>query len=123
TVDFDEDNYEATKFAGDLGPEGFAFIDKEDSPNGEYLLMVGNEVSGTTTIFEVEDQLNPDNTPGSSAPGSSGSSNGALAAGGALAAAVAVIGSVFAALQIVPGGEGQLLNVLPKHMRPQLRKV
>ena len=51
TVDFDDENYESTKFAGDLGPEGFAFINKEDSPNGEHLLVVGNEVSGTTTIF------------------------------------------------------------------------
>ena len=43
--------------AGDLGPEGFAFVDKKDSPNGEYLLIVGNEVSGTTTVYSVEDLL------------------------------------------------------------------
>ena len=46
--------------AGDLGPEGFAFVDKKDSPNGEYLLLVGNEVSGTTTVYSVEDLLASD---------------------------------------------------------------
>jgi hypothetical protein len=39
--------------AGDLGPEGFAFVKAKDSPNGTALLLIGNEVSGTTTIYEV----------------------------------------------------------------------
>ena len=42
-----------TSAAGDLGPEGIAFIAAEDSPNGIPLLAVGNEVSGTTAIFEL----------------------------------------------------------------------
>ena len=40
--------------AGDLGPEGFTFIATEDSPNGENLLVVASEVSGTVTIYQVD---------------------------------------------------------------------
>ncbi|WP_323751587.1 choice-of-anchor I family protein [Marinobacter sp.] len=39
--------------AGDLGPEGMAFIRAEDSPNGQPILAVGNEVSGTTTLYRI----------------------------------------------------------------------
>lgn len=40
--------------AGDLGPESIRFIAAEDSPSGEALLIVGNEVSGTTALFAVD---------------------------------------------------------------------
>ncbi len=43
----------ATPQAGDLGAEGLVFVPSADSPNGENLVIVGNEVSGTTTIFEI----------------------------------------------------------------------
>ena len=43
-----------TTDAGDLGPESIQFISADDSPNNQPLIIVGNEVSGTTTIYQVE---------------------------------------------------------------------
>jgi hypothetical protein len=38
----------------DSGPEGVTFVSAEDSPHGRPLLLVGNEVSQTLAVFEVE---------------------------------------------------------------------
>jgi DNA-binding beta-propeller fold protein YncE len=38
---------------GDLGPEGLHFIAAKDSPNGRPLLLVGNEVSGSTAVIQL----------------------------------------------------------------------
>ncbi|MEG1148320.1 MAG: hypothetical protein RR090_11135 [Niameybacter sp.] len=39
---------------GDCAPEGLEFITKEQSPTGETILLVANEVSGTVSVLEVK---------------------------------------------------------------------
>jgi hypothetical protein len=41
--------------AGDLGAEGITFVAAEDSPSGSPLVVIANEVSGTTTLFRVDE--------------------------------------------------------------------
>ena len=52
-----EDTGSVLADAGDLGPEGLVFVSAEDSPNGEALLIIGNEVSGTTTVYQINQVL------------------------------------------------------------------
>lgn len=46
-----EDQFE---LAGDLGPESIKFVAVGDSPTDVPMLIVGNEVSGTTAFFDIE---------------------------------------------------------------------
>lgn len=39
--------------AGDLGPESITFVSSEQSPNGMPLIIIGNEVSGSVTVYQV----------------------------------------------------------------------
>ena len=39
--------------AGDLGPEGIRFIPASESPTGDSMLAVANEISGTTTLYSI----------------------------------------------------------------------
>jgi hypothetical protein len=61
---------------GDLGPESIAFIAAEDSPNGSPMLAVGNEVSGTTTLWGITGDAVPG--PGTETPTSNPSGGGQL---------------------------------------------
>lgn len=124
--DFSTDEFAA---AGDLGPEGFAFVDKADSPNGEHLLIVGNEVSGTTTVYNVEDLLNADEDNEDDADDhddedkssqSSHSSTATIAVGsiiGVIAAVAAAVG-----LLNTPGVRETILSFAPAPLREQLEK-
>lgn len=40
---------------GDVAPEGLQFIAADESPNGKPMLAVANEVSNTTTLYEISD--------------------------------------------------------------------
>ncbi|MFK5688331.1 choice-of-anchor I family protein [Ornithinimicrobium sp. LYQ92] len=55
SVEDSEDVDAALAAAGDLGAEGLAFVPAAQSPTGSPLVIVGNEVSGTTTFFEVSE--------------------------------------------------------------------
>lgn len=43
--------------AGDLGPEGITFIAAADSPDGQAMIAVASEISGTTTLYSVTEPL------------------------------------------------------------------
>lgn len=51
--DFSVDAEDDIETVGDLGPEDVVYIPAADSPNGEPLLLVSNEVSGTLAVFSV----------------------------------------------------------------------
>ncbi|MFW2421102.1 MAG: choice-of-anchor I family protein [Porticoccaceae bacterium] len=54
TRDFTVSDVESSA-VGDLGPEGLKFVSAEQSPIDTAMLIVGNEVSGTTAFFSVEE--------------------------------------------------------------------
>ena len=53
TVTVDEDDPASLTAAGDLGPEGVTFLPAGSSPTRQPMLAVANEVSGTTTLYEL----------------------------------------------------------------------
>lgn len=134
TVDYDEDNVAATSLAGDLGPEGLAFISKEDSPTTDALLIAGNEVSGTTTVFSVADLVggaqaegddadsdeNGDDTPGASLP-DDGSGSSFIGKGIGIIAGVIALGAMLSGvLHFMPQVADQFYKMLPEPIRQLL---
>ena len=88
---------------GDLGAEGLTFVPAKDSPNGENLLIVGNEVSGTTTVFQVDSLIEAPAEPAQ--PGTNGEGS-SLSKGGVIAIALAAVALVMGAL----GALGNVVN-------------
>ncbi|WP_109830760.1 choice-of-anchor I family protein [Reichenbachiella versicolor] len=60
--DFTKDPKDDFLTAGDNAPEGLVFVPAADSPSGQALLIVSNEVSGTVTTYQVGDVPVVDNT-------------------------------------------------------------
>lgn len=111
SVGYDEDDVAATTKAGDLGPEGLAFVPAADSPTDDALLIAGNEVSGTTTVFSVKDLLadaSDDTDSPSTSAGSTGSSNGS--SGSSVAAGVGIVAGLVGLGALIGG----VLGFLPK---------
>ena len=53
SIEDDDENEWPNPAAGDLSMEGLLFISAEDSPNHKPLIVAAHEVSGTTTVFEI----------------------------------------------------------------------
>lgn len=115
---------EALAASGDLGPEGLAFVPAADSPTGAPMLLVGNEVSGTTTAFAVTSAVEPTPAPGPTTPAPTppaAPTPGAPAPGAAPAdptlAATGFEAAGFAALATFLVGAGAFAAYLTRRLR------
>ncbi|TSD57811.1 choice-of-anchor I family protein [Aeromicrobium piscarium] len=63
-IDGGADPADVLRRAGDLGPEGVAFVAAADSPTEQPLVITGNEVSGSTTFFAVTTEDEDGSGPG-----------------------------------------------------------
>ena len=42
-----------TGLTGDRGPEGIIYVKQQDSPNGKALVVLGNEISSSVSVYEI----------------------------------------------------------------------
>lgn len=103
--------------AGDLGPEGLAFVPASSSPNGKNLLVAGNEVSGTTTVFQIDSLISASPAPSS---GSSGSTEAGSSTAGVVARVIAALTALIAVL--APAVASKNVNALIARVRSVLRR-
>lgn len=120
SVGYNEDDVAATALAGDLGPEGLAFVPAADSPTDDALLIAGNEVSGTTTVFSVKDLLA--DAANSTPDKPNGSSNGSsIAAGAGIIAGLVGLGALIGGvLGFLPKTVDEFYALLPAQVRKLL---
>lgn len=120
SVGYNEDDVAAIALAGDLGPEGLAFVPATDSPTDDALLIAGNEVSGTTTVFSVKDLLADaaNSTPDKPNGSSTGSS---IAAGAGIIDGLVGLGALIGgALNFLPKPIDEFYALLPAQVRKLL---
>ena len=59
---------------GDLGPEGICTVSAENSPTGNAMILVANEISGTVTVAQIEKVVTDNDDDDNDHSGSSGGS-------------------------------------------------
>lgn len=84
----------------DLGPEGVLFVGDEDSPTGRPLVVLSHEVTGTTTIYQVDPLAPGDQVD---------MPRGGVAAGGGSPSGVESAGLLVAGATALTAGAGGLL--------------